>query len=117
MSENNTPLDGLDPVQAALKRAVSRRTCFAGRRDRRSGSVDGASSRPATSAATTTRRPGTTTAAASQSNLNFYWSRTASPGTCSGRSTGTGSVTAQKYGVKVTDLPLEQFSVAGTSIC
>ena len=27
MSENNTP-DGLDPVQAALKRAVSRRTLF-----------------------------------------------------------------------------------------
>ena len=73
MSENNTPLDGLDPVQAALKRAVSRRTCFSPGGDRRGGAVDA----PLLAACDIggdddEEAAGTTTAAASQSNLNFY---------------------------------------------
>ncbi len=117
MSENHTPQDELDPVQAALNRAVSRRTLL------RRAAVGGAAlSTPALLAACDiggddNESAGTTTAteaAANQSNLNFYSVTHGESGNVfwaiyrNGIRDG-----AKKYGVKVTDLPLEQFSVAG----
>jgi simple sugar transport system substrate-binding protein len=118
MSENNGPLDDLDPIQAALKRAVSRRTLL------RRAAIGGAALSTAPllaacdigdddedgEAAATT---GTQTSA-SQSNLTFYSVTHGESGNVfwaiyrNGIRDG-----AAKYGVKVTDLPLEQFAVAG----
>jgi|RhiMethySRZTD1v2_1073278.scaffolds.fasta_scaffold81183_3 simple sugar transport system substrate-binding protein len=117
MSENNTPLDDLDPVQAALKRAVSRRTLL-----RRAAIGGAAFSATGLLAAcdvggddnNNAEAAGTTTGASSQSNLNFYSVTHGESGNVfwaiyrNGIKDG-----AAKYGVKVTDLPLEQFSVAG----
>ena len=117
MSENNTPLDDLDPVQAALKRAVSRRTLL-----RRAAIGGAAFSATGLLAAcdvggdddNNAEAAGTTTGATSQSNLNFYSVTHGESGNVfwaiyrNGIKDG-----AKQYGVKVTDLPLEQFSVAG----
>jgi simple sugar transport system substrate-binding protein len=117
MSENNGPLDDLDPVQAALKRAVSRRTLL------RRAAIGGAALSAAPllaacdigdddddgeAAETETQGAGT------QSNLNFYSVTHGESGNVfwaiyrNGIRDG-----AKKYGVSVKDLPLEQFAVAG----
>jgi simple sugar transport system substrate-binding protein len=118
MSENNGPLEDLDPVQAALKRAVSRRTLL------RRAAIGGAALSTAPllaacdiggddddgEAADTTQ----TQTGGNQSNLTFYSVTHGESGNVfwaiyrKGIRDG-----ASKYGVKVTDLPLEQFSVAG----
>jgi len=117
MSENNTPLDDLDPVQAALKRAVSRRTLL-----RRAAIGGAAFSATGLLAAcdvggdddNNAEAAGTTTGATTQSNKTFYSVTHGESGNVfwaiyrNGIKDG-----AKKYGVKVTDLPLEQFSVAG----
>ena len=117
MSENNTPLDDLDPVQAALNRAVSRRTLL-----RRAAIGGAAFSATGLLAAcdvggdddNNAEAAGTTTGATTQSNKTFYSVTHGESGNVfwaiyrNGIKDG-----AKKYGVKVTDLPLEQFSVAG----
>jgi simple sugar transport system substrate-binding protein len=117
MSENNTPLDDLDPVQAALKRAVSRRTLL-----RRAAIGGAAFSATGLLAAcdvggdddNNAEAAGTTTGATTQSSKTFYSVTHGESGNVfwaiyrNGIKDG-----AKKYGVKVTDLPLEQFSVAG----
>ena len=119
MSENHGPLDDLDPIQAALKRAVSRRTLL------RRAAIGGAALSTAPllaacdiggddddgEAADTATE---TAARGSQSNLTFYSVTHGESGNVfwaiyrNGIRDG-----AAKYGVKVTDLPLEQFAVAG----
>jgi simple sugar transport system substrate-binding protein len=117
MSENNTPLDDLDPVQAALNRAVSRRTLL-----RRAAIGGAAFSATGLLAAcdvggdddNNAEAAGTTTGATTQSSKTFYSVTHGESGNVfwaiyrNGIKDG-----AKKYGVKVTDLPLEQFSVAG----
>jgi simple sugar transport system substrate-binding protein len=119
MSENDRPLDDLDPVQAALKRAISRRTLL------RRAAIGGAalSTAPLLAAcdiggdddegaegATATAAQG----AGNQSNLTFYSVTHGESGNVfwaiyrKGIRDG-----AKKYGVTVKDLPLEQFAVAG----
>jgi simple sugar transport system substrate-binding protein len=118
MSENNGPLDDLDPVQAALKRAISRRTLL------RRAAVGGAalSAAPILAACDTGddddegEAADTDTAAqgGAQSNLTFYSVTHGESGNVfwaiyrNGIRDG-----AKKYGVTVKDLPLEQFAVAG----
>jgi simple sugar transport system substrate-binding protein len=117
MSENNGPLDDLDPVQAALKRAVSRRTLL------RRAAVGGAalSTAPLLAACDIggdddEEAEDTTETAAQggQSNLTFYSVTHGESGNVfwaiyrNGIRDG-----AKKYGVTVKDLPLEQFAVAG----
>jgi simple sugar transport system substrate-binding protein len=119
MSENHGPLDDLDPVQAALKRAISRRTLL------RRAAVGGAalSTVPLLAACDIggdddeEAEGDTDTAAqgeADQSDLTFYSVTHGESGNVfwaiyrNGIRDG-----AKKYGVTVQDLPLEQFAVAG----
>jgi simple sugar transport system substrate-binding protein len=118
MSENHGPLDDLDPVQAALKRAISRRTLL------RRAAVGGAalSTAPLLAACDIggdddDEAEGTETAAQgedAQSDLTFYSVTHGESGNVfwaiyrKGIRDG-----AAKYGVTVQDLPLEQFAIAG----
>src|SRR5919106_306294 len=92
MSENNGPLDDLDPVQAALKRAISRRTLL------RRAAVGGA----ALSAAPILAACDTGDDDDGEAG-NVFWA-IYRKGIRDG---------ARKYGVTVRALPLEQFAVAG----
>jgi simple sugar transport system substrate-binding protein len=118
MSENNGPLDDLDPIQAALKRAVSRRTLL------RRAAIGGAalSTAPLLAAcdiggdddddgeAAETE----TQAAGNQSNLNFYSVTHGESGNVFWAIYRNGIRDGQRvFGVTVKDLPLEQFAVAG----
>src|ERR671918_2993307 len=118
MSENNGPLDDLDPVQAALKRAISRRTLL------RRAAVGGAalSAAPILAACDTGddddgEAADTDTAAqggGGQSNLTFYSVTHGESGNVFWAIYRKGIKDAAKlYGVTVKDLPLEQFAVAG----
>jgi simple sugar transport system substrate-binding protein len=119
MSENHGPLDDLDPIQAALKRAVSRRTLL------RRAAIGGAalSTAPLLAACDIGgddddgEAAGTETAAqgtGNQSNLTFYSVTHGESGNVFWAIYRKGlRDAAQKYGATVRDLPLEQFAVAG----
>src|ERR671911_381615 len=119
MSENHgKPLDELDPVQAALNRAVSRRTLL-----RRAALGGAALTTPALLAACDIgdddgeEAAGTETAAretGEQRNLTYYSVTHGESGNVFWAIYRNGIRDGSKlFGVEVKDLPLEQFAVAG----